>query len=282
MKTFLSRRIAFSAAGAAFALLSHVPAAFAASCLPAPSELVVPGSLTVGISTGVPPMAFMNGNTPTGFDVEMGESLAKAMCLKPNLINMPFTGLLPGIDAKKFDLLSASAGITPARKEVFDMTPYFVGGVRLVALQKSSLHFATEYDTCGHSVSTKAGSVEAHALEKVKAQCPADKPMSLNVFPSDNEAMQQLYKGVVDASFLDWPIAAYTIKMDPRIAEASPILSGDGPNTPRHIDGLVIRKGNVSMTTAVNAALKQMMDDGTYQKLLVKYSLPDGDVRSVK
>lgn len=281
MRKSALKQAGFSVMATVVAVLCHVPSAFAAGCVPAPSDLIEPGSLSVGISTGVPPMAFMNGNTPAGFDVEMGEALAKAMCLQPKLVNMPFTGLLPAISAKKLDVLSASAGITPARQQVFEMLPYFVGGVRLVALKKSKLHFASEYDACGHSTSTRAGSVEAHALEKVKAQCPADKPLTLSVFPSDNEAMQQLYKGVVDASFLDWPIAAYTISKDDRIAEASPILSGDGPNTPRHIDGLVIRKGNEAMVSAVNAALKQMMADGTYQKLLAKYNLPDGDVRSV-
>jgi polar amino acid transport system substrate-binding protein len=262
----------------AAALVGTAPAAFAADCLPAPKDLVQPGSLIIGINTGIPPMAFMDGNKPKGFDVEMAASVARAMCLKPKFENMAFTGLLPGISAKKFDILSASVGITPARKKAFDFVPDFSAGVRLVTLKTSKLYFKSEYDTCGHTVSTKAGSVEAHALEKVKAQCPAGKPMTLSVYPSDNEAMQQLYKGDVDASFLDWPLAAYAIKMDPRITEASPILSGDGPGTPRHIDGLVIRKGNTEMVTAVNAAVSKLMADGSYQKLLDKFNLPDGAV----
>lgn len=262
--------------------LSHAAAANAASCIPAPNDLVEPGALTIGIATGVPPMAYMDGNKPTGFDVQIGEALAKAMCLTPKLVNMPFTGLLPAVDARKVDLVSASAGITPARQKVFEMEPYFVGGVSLVALKKDNIKFKDEYDACGHSVSTRAGSVEAHALEIAKAKCPADKPMDLKVYSSDNEAMQQLYKGVVQASFLDWPIATYTVNVDPRVASASPILSGDGPNTPRHIDGLLMRKGNSSLVTAVKVSLNQLFSDGTYDKLLAQKKLEEGDVRKVR
>jgi polar amino acid transport system substrate-binding protein len=280
MNKMMSRAIA--PAAVTLMIIGHAGTVRAAECVAAPPDLVEAGTLTIGIAAGVPPMAYIDQNKPSGFDVQMGEALAKAMCLKPKFINMPFTGLLPAINAQKLDVVSASAGITPARLQAFDMVPYFVGGIRLVALKKNNVTFKDEYDTCGHTVSTRSGSVEAHALELAKAKCPVDKPMTLSVFSSDNEAMQQLYKGVVDASFLDWPVAAYTVAIDSRVAPASPILSGDGPNTPRHIDGLMVRKGNTDLVSAIKASLKQMMDDGTYDKQLSQLNLTEGDVRKAQ
>ncbi|MFM0187992.1 ABC transporter substrate-binding protein [Paraburkholderia nemoris] len=258
--------------------LIESPTAMAASCVPAPATLVESGVLTVGTTLGVPPMSFAKDGKPAGFDIDLAAALAKEMCLQPKFVNLAFAGLLPGVDANKFDIASSGIGITAARKTTFDFVPDFVAGVRLIAKKGSNLHFATELDTCGHSVSTRAGSVEANALLRVKAQCAADKPMDLKVYPSDNEAMQQLFKGVVEASFVDWPMAAYAVRTNPDLVEASPILSGDGPGTPRHIDGLALRKGNKALQDALEESMKRVIDNGTYKEVLDAYGLENGNV----
>jgi polar amino acid transport system substrate-binding protein len=251
-----------------------------AQCLSAPPNLVEAGYLTVGTSLTAPPMGFMKDDTPSGFDPEFITAVAEKMCLKTKIVNVTFQGLFPGLIAKKFDVIASQIGITDPRKEMFDFVPVFVGGLRLVTQKNSGLKFQTESDVCGHAASIVAGSTQMAALERVKGDCPAGKPMTLKVFTNQSEALNEVAKGTVNVAYVDWPVAAYLIQQRPQdFVEASPVLSGKGPNTERNRNGIVIRKGETPTQDAVAAAVKAAMSAGAYDEILKKWNLADGDVR---
>ncbi len=251
-----------------------------AECLPAPPSLVEAGYLTVGTSLTAPPMGFMKDDTPSGFDPEFITAVAEKMCLKTKIVNVTFQGLFPGLIAKKFDVIASQIGITEPRKEMFDFIPVFIGGLRLVTQKNSGLKFQTESDVCGHAASIVAGSTQMAALERVKGDCPAGKPMTLKVFTNQSEALNEVAKGTVNVAYVDWPVAAYLIQQRPQdFVEASPVLSGKGPNTERNRNGIVIRKGETPTQDAVAAAVKAAMSAGAYDAILKKWNLADGDIR---
>lgn len=251
-----------------------------AACLQAPPNLVEPGFLTVGSALSAPPMGFMDDDQPAGFDPNLAAALAERMCLKPKIVNLTFQGLFPGLIAKKFDIIASQVGITEPRKEMFDFVPVFKGGLRLVTPKTSGLKFATEKDVCGHPAAIVAGSTQMAALERVKAECPADKPMTLKVFSAQVEAMNEVAKKSVSVAYVDWPVAAHLIQLRPNdFAEASPVLSGRGPGTPRNRNGIVIRKGEKATEDAIAAAFAAVLADGTYDKILTRWNLADGDIR---
>lgn len=251
-----------------------------AACLPSPESLVIPGTLTIGTSFAAPPLGFLDGTKPSGFDSELVSQIAERMCLKPDFVDLAFTGLFPGLLAKKFDIIAARVGITEERKKQFDFVPIFKGGLRLVVKKDSDLRFTTEADVCGHATAIVAGSTQMAALERVKSECPSDKPMTMKVFTNQIEAMNEVAKRSVSAAYVDWPLAAYVIQQRPNdFVEASPVLSGKGPNTERNRNGLVVRKGDKSTEDALSAAFDAILTDGSYDKLLVKWNLADGDIR---
>ncbi|MET4385321.1 polar amino acid transport system substrate-binding protein [Bradyrhizobium sp. F1.4.3] len=253
-----------------------------AQCLPAPPSLVEAGYLTVGTSLTAPPMGFMNDDKPSGFDPEFISAVAEKMCLKAKMVNLTFQGLFPGLVAKKFDVIASQIGITDPRKEMFDFVPVFVGGLRLVTQKGSGLKFQTESDVCGHAASIVAGSTQMAALERVKGDCPTGKPMTLKVFSNQSEALNEVAKRAVDVAYVDWPVAAYLIQQRPQdFVEASPVLSGKGPNTERNRNGIVIRKNETATQDAIAAAVKAAMNAGAYDEILKRWNLADGDVRKV-
>ena len=251
-----------------------------AECLPAPPKLVEAGYLTIGSALAAPPMGFVTDGKPSGFDPEMITAVAERMCLKPKIMNLSFQGLFPGLIGGKFDVIASQVGITDARKEVFDFVPVFVGGLRLVTTKGSALRFTTESDVCGHSASIVAGSSQMAALDRVKGSCPAGRPMTLKVFSSQIEALNEVAKHNVDVAYVDWPVAAYLVQQRPDdFVEASPVLSGKGPGTPRNRNGIVVRKGETAMRDAVAASVKAVMASGTYDAILKTWKLADGDLR---
>lgn len=251
-----------------------------AACLPAPSSLVESGALTVGTSLTAPPLGFMKDGQPTGFDTDLVTALADKMCLKPKFVDLTFQGLFPGLVARKFDIVAARVGITDDRKKAFDFVPVFKGGLRLVARKGSGLWFTTEREVCGHPVSVVAGATQMAALEQVKGECPADRPMEMKTFADQIQALNDVAKQAVDAAYVDWPIAAYVIQQRPNVfAEASPVLSGRGPDTARNRNGIVVRKSETSTEDAVAGTFAAVLADGTYDRILAKWNLIDGDIR---
>ncbi|WP_061973837.1 ABC transporter substrate-binding protein [Aureimonas sp. AU20] len=251
-----------------------------AACPTAPASLVSDGTLTVGILPGGPPMGFLDGSQPKGFDIDLAAAIAEKMCLKVAYVATPFAGMFPAMDSKKYDTISASIGITDARKQKYDFVPVFKGGLRLVVNQNDPVRFKTESDVCGHAVALVAGSTQMAALERVKSKCPADKPMEMKVFTNQTEALNEVAKKAVSAAYVDWPLAAYVVQQRPNdFVEASPVLSGKGPNTQRNRNGLVVRKGETQMHDALAAAFDTVLADGEYDALLKKWNLTDGDIR---
>jgi polar amino acid transport system substrate-binding protein len=264
----------------AVAIATLIPAAASAACLPAPPQLITPGVLTVGVSLATPPTSFLKDDKPAGLDPELMTAIAESMCLKPVFVNMAFSGLFPALIAKKIDVIDSQVGMTDARKETFDFVPVFVGGIRLVTRKGSGLFFPSENETCGHSFSIMAGSTQMAALEKVKATCPADKPMVLKPFGGQAEALNELGRGSADASFVDWSVATYAVMQRPdAYAIASPILSGKGPNTQRNRIGIVFRKGDSADIAAVTKAFEVVVQGGTYDTLLKRWGVTEGDIR---
>ena len=173
------------------------------------------------------------------------------------------------------------AGITPQRQEVFDFVPYFQGGIRLVVQKSSGLSFKDESELCGHSVATVTGSVEARALDRANQEtCAEGKKIEIKVYPSFNEAVQQLRKSVAEVAFVDWPFAAYLVNLMPELVVGSPILSGT-PGRPRNREGIVVRKGDTATRSAIEQAFAKVQASGGYDKILDKWHLKEGDIRLV-
>ena len=263
------------------AALAPPPAGAKPRCaVKAPAGLITSGTLTVGTAFGTPPQNFLLENKPTGSDVEIMQAIADQMCLKSEFVNLAFAGLFPGLNAKKFDVVTAAVGITAQRQESLDFIPYFWGGLRLLTKTSSGLKFQHEQESCGYSIGALAGSVEDRDLAKYKPNCPANKQMDVKTYPSNNEVVEQLHKGTIQIAFLDWPLAAYTVqKSNGELMIASPVLTGEPPGEPRHREGITFRKGDTELEKAVAQALANIQKNGTYDKILQRWNLAEGDIR---
>ena len=253
--------------------------AWADCAVKAPASLVSQGSLTVGSNMSTPPQMYIDKGQPAGFEIDLARAIAGTMCLKPQLVNIAFGGLFPGLAAKKFDYITSGLGITPQREQVFDFVPYLAGGIQLVVRKDSGLKFKDETQLCGHSVATSSGTTQAKAIERVNQDiCKSGQKIDLKYFPSFNDAVMQLRKKSADVAFVDWSFAAYVTHLMPELALSSPIISGR-PEVPRNKLGMAIRKGDKPMHDAVSAAMAVLQKNGEYDKILAKWHLENGDIR---
>src|SRR5215469_3333587 len=117
-------------------------AACAADCpVRAPNGLVSGGKLTIAAPLTTPPHAFFDEDRVVGFAVEIGQAMARQMCLEAESVPVAFAGLFASLNAHKVDIIIAAVVITPEREQSFDFVPYFQHGLRLVVLKNSKLWF---------------------------------------------------------------------------------------------------------------------------------------------
>ena len=83
------------------------------------------GELRIALEANTPPFNFKEGDKLTGFEVELGEQLAKEMDVRPSFITTDDADLLPGVETGKYDVAINHIAMTPELQDRFDFSePY--------------------------------------------------------------------------------------------------------------------------------------------------------------
>lgn len=198
-----------------------------------------------------------NGGRLSGFDVEIGKALAKAMGLRPKPVATPWETIIAGLQMRKYDAIIGSMGITDKRKKAVDFTePYYRSGAQIfVAKENASIRAADDLN--GKTI----GVVKATTFKDVALEYSSD----IVEYTSDITALQDLPTGRIDAVITDRAVGLYAMsKMN------FPIKDIDTPLTEDEM-GIAIHKEDEELRQRLNQALEQIMADGTYEKISYKY-----------
>ncbi len=100
----------------------------------APSDLITPGTLTVGSDTTYPPQEFVDPTTgqATGFDIDLITAMAQQMGLKTTILKANFNTIVDDLVAKRYDVVISAQTINDERKKKVDFVPYFSAGESLL------------------------------------------------------------------------------------------------------------------------------------------------------
>lgn len=159
--------------------------------------------LVVATDTAFVPFEFKQGNTYTGFDIDLWAAIAKELNLKYKLQPMDFNGIIPGLQTKNIDAALAGITIRDDRKKVIDFSdPYYESGLAILVSEKNDSIKAAK-DLSGKSVAVKTGTA---TVDFMKSQVPDAK---LKLFPNIDNAYLELATGRVDAAVHDTPNVQY-------------------------------------------------------------------------
>lgn len=214
-------------------------------------------ALRVVTDATFPPMEFVKDGKRTGFDIELTEALAAAMGRKIEWIDIDFKGLIPALVSKRADLAMSAIYITDERRKVVDFSdPYFAGG--LVVLTPKAGPIKTLKDLDGKKVSVQVGTKSVSYLKD-------NHPKVERVEVEKNQEMFNLVEiGRADAAVTGKPAAKI-------FAQAKPTLTVLAEQLTTEDYGIAVRKDAPEIRDAVNAALKKIKADGTYDKLVNKW-----------
>lgn len=249
-----------------------------------PDQLSFPGTLVVCIDIPYPPQEFFDASgNPTGSDVDIAAEIASRLGLTLRVENSVFDTIIAAVTTGKCDIVVSAQNLTPERLAQVDMIPYFQAGQSFVVAKGNPAAIATTDDLCGKSVAAESGTTEVDYMkDTLSPACVAAGKAALDAkeFPKDSDALAALSSGNVDAYFADSPVAGYYTVQHPDQFELAPITPLDPAQEGISVPKSTAESNHQGVEDAVVAALKSMIDDGTYLEILTKYGVEDGAVTS--
>ena len=245
-------------------------ALFAAASLAHASEFK---ELRIATEAGYPPFEYIAPSGELqGFNIDIGNEICKRLEAKCVWIDQSFDGLIPGLQARKFDLANSTMTATDARRKVIDFSvPMYVVASRLVAHKDKALEPTVE-SLKGRRVAVQQGTtMESYARKEW-----APHGVQVISYPSYTNAFTDLAAGRVDASFQEAPNAVDGFLQKPEGADFA--LTGGTVKDSAILNepiAIGIRKGNKKLKAAVDQTIQAMLEDGTIQSFSEKYFEPN-------
>ncbi|SFR45522.1 amino acid ABC transporter substrate-binding protein, PAAT family [Marinobacter gudaonensis] len=197
----------------------------------------------------------------TGFEVELAEAMCEEMNANCEFVIQAWDGMIPGLLARKFDLIMSSMSITPERAErVLFSEPYYNTPGGWFAREGFSTD-VTDMDAMkGKTVGVQRGTtMDTYVTENMGGI------VTIKRYTTADDMVLDLEGQRLDVVFVDYPVGEQTILTKEGFKEVGePVKLGEGV-------GVAMRKRDTELAEEVNAALATLKEDGTYDAIMKKY-----------
>jgi polar amino acid transport system substrate-binding protein len=242
-----------------------------------PADIRSAGVVKIGTEAQYPPFESLadDNKTIVGMDPDLAKALGELLGVKIQFTNTAFDGLLTARDGGRFDLVVAAVTDTAEREASYDFVDYFMTGQSIVVKKGNPEKITGIDDLCGHPVSVLKASTQLKLLEGFNTkECKAD-PIDITALQTDKDALLQLQSGRADASFTQDAVGVYNAKTigggnQFEIANTEALLP-----TPV---GMVFTKQATQLRDAFQAALAELIDNGTYADILAKHDMSQAEL----
>lgn len=213
-----------------------------------------------------PPWSFKDSQGKLhGWDVDIAEALCERMKAQCQIVAQDWDGIIPGLMARKYDLIVASMAITPQRLQRVDFSDKYKETVSRFIARKGAPADVSPAALTGKAIGVQRGSIQAGYLAQNY------RTADLKFYDTPQAAELDLVAGRLQYIFGN--MVTYHVGFM-KTAEAADFaftgpdlkggLLGDG-------NGIAMRKGDAELRAKVNAALASIRADGTYDRITAKY-----------
>ena len=224
-------------------------------------ETLKPGTLVVGSDIPYPP--FEQGRPPDydGFDMDLINEIATRLDLETEIKDTPFDTIFRDLAQGKFDVVISGSTITDEREQAVDFgDPYFLAEQSLLVQEDSDIQ--TIDDLAGRTVGVQKGTTgEAY----VKEEQP---DATVRSYGELDDAYNALVAGQVEAVMFDLP-------GNQEAAETKEGLEVRETYDTGEEFGIAFQEDADALREAVNGALQEMKDDGTFAEMYSEWFKKD-------
>jgi polar amino acid transport system substrate-binding protein len=168
-----------------------------------PPDLITPGTLTMSINPTLPPMQYVDDTgTVRGMRVELANEMAKQLGLTPEYIRTEFAVMIPGLAARRWDMINTGIFWTEERSRLMYMIPSERAAISFLAARGNPLGIGKWQDLAGRPVGVELGGIEERRTREVADMLAKAglKPLEVRTFNNFAEAFQALRAGQVEAA----------------------------------------------------------------------------------
>ena len=240
-----------------------------------PADIKSGGTVTVAADATYAPDEFIapDGKTVIGADADLAKAIGQVMGLKAEVQDAPFDSIIPGIDAGKYNLGMSSFTDTKEREKVVDFVTYLTAGTSFFVSADNGPDIASLDALCGHSVAVEKGTTQQEDATAQNEKCTkaGNGGVDVQVYPDQTEVNLTVVSGRAEVGMADSPVADYAVvQSDGKLK----LTGGSYANEPY---GIAMAKDS-GMQQPVLDAVKAIMADGTYDKILEYWGLKDGAI----
>ena len=227
-------------------------------------EITKRGELRVGFEAGYLPfeMADKKGRF-IGFDIDVAKEMAKAMGVKFVPVNTAWDGIIPALMTKKFDIIISGMTITQERNLKINFAdPYIIVGqtILLNPKHKGKVKSYKDLNNPKYTLTSKLGTTGEQAIKRLIPRA------TYKSFEVESEAALEVLNGKADATVYDLPFCAVFMAQQGK----GKLIFLDEPFTFEPL-AWAIRKGDPDFMNWLNNFLRQVKNDGRYEKIYNKW-----------
>jgi polar amino acid transport system substrate-binding protein len=241
-----------------------------------PDAIKSDGKILVGTDSTYAPAEFVDadGKTVVGFDVDLFKEIAAKLGLTAEFQPATFGDIIPGVtQGGKYEIGVSSFTINPDRKAQSLMVSYFKAGTQWATKTGNPAGVSLD-DACGKRIAVQKDTVQVDDVTARSKACTAAKKPAITIepYPGQDAATNAVISGKDDAMLADSPVGAYAVKQ----SGGQLALLGDVYDSAPY--GYVIGKDQQAFAEAVRDAVKALIADGTYQKVLERWGVQGGAI----
>jgi polar amino acid transport system substrate-binding protein len=230
-------------------------------------DLIKAAVLTMSTNPTLPPLQFVDsGGALKGMRIDLGNEIAKRLCLKPDYIKIEFDAMVPGLQGGRWDMINTGIFFTPARVKLMYMIPYENQAISISIPNKDKGKIEKVEDLAGKTIGVEIGGFEESKTKALAADIKAKGLAELTVRTFDTFAVayQALKAGQVDAvTSIDGVAKEYQDRGDFTRA-----ISGLYPAP------VALAFKNKDLAVEVRDVLDDMRKDGSFDKLFASFGVP--------
>ena len=202
-----------------------------------------------------------------GFDIDIGNALCEQMKVKCEWVTQDWDGIIPALQAGKFDAIIASMSITPERAEKVDFSNKYSNTPSALAAPKdTTLKGVTKEDLAGKTIGVATSTTHFNYASQTYTDS------TVKGYPSSPEEQLDLANGRLDAIQDD--IVVLSQWLDSPDGACCKILGTPDPQPVEIFGpgaGIAVRKGDKELVDKLNAAIAAIRANGKYKEINDKY-----------
>jgi arginine/ornithine transport system substrate-binding protein len=222
----------------------------------------------IGVEGAYPPFSEVTADGQlVGFDIDIAKALCEEMKVECELVTQDWDGIIPALQARKYDAIVASMSITEERKQKVDFTNKYYNTPAKFVRKKGSGIDITKESLDGKTVGVQRATIHDNFVTEVYGDT-----VEVKRYGTQDEAYLDMVAGRVDLLLAD----SVALQGGFLETDAGKDYEFVGPDfsDPKYFGegaGIALRKGEDDLRNMLNQAIDAIRANGTYKTIQNKY-----------